>query len=205
MSLQKLSRAAELIGLFLAFPLLMALGYLPRNPIIFLNVFGGIAYFLLRQADRFPFRGISPKEWEFLKVYFVCVPLFSIFSYFYLGEHFLSMPRQRPLLWLLICLLYPFLSVLAQEALYRVWFFDRYAILFPTPVAMIAASSILFGFGHIVMRNPEALILSTAGGVLFSVTYHRTRSFRSVWLEHSLWGLPLFTLGWGFFLYHGAH
>jgi membrane protease YdiL (CAAX protease family) len=114
-----------------------------------------------------------------------------------------AFPRQRPGLWLLVLLLYPLVSALAQELIFRVFFFHRYRALFSTPGPMIAASAIAFALAHLVLGNWQAPLLSLFGGLLFAWTYARTRSLPLVALEHGLWGDWLFTLGLGRYFYGG--
>jgi membrane protease YdiL (CAAX protease family) len=57
---------------------------------------------------------------------------------------------------------------------------------------------------HIVFRNPLALLLTFAGGVLFAKTYSDTRSLLISMVEHTLYGNYIFTIGLGKYLYLGA-
>jgi membrane protease YdiL (CAAX protease family) len=99
---------------------------------------------------------------------------------------------------------YPLVSVLPQELAYRVYFFQRYAPLFGSKSGMIAASAIVFGFGHIVFHNWPAVVLTLLGGLLFAKTYRRTSSLLLVSFEHALYGWAVFTIGYGEFLVEGT-
>ena len=68
--------------------------------------------------------------------------------------------------------------------IYRAFFFHRYAVLFRTPTAMIIASALAFGWGHLIFENVLAVALSTAGGVLFAWTYHRSPCLRRPDVRH---------------------
>ncbi len=116
----------------------------------------------------------------------------------------LDLPRERPLLWALIMILYPGISVYPQELIYRAFLFHRYDSIFPSPLAKILASALAFGFVHIVFRNFVALAMTAAGGILFAITYQRSRSLAAVWLEHALYGWLVFTVGLGRFFFHGT-
>lgn len=118
--------------------------------------------------------------------------------------HFLDLPRHRPLLWALIMVLYPALSVLPQELIYRRFLFARYAGLFPGQPALIAASAAAFGFAHVIFLNPWAVLLAGIGGALFADTYARAGSLRACAAEHALYGCLVFTIGLGRFFYTGA-
>jgi hypothetical protein len=123
---------------------------------------------------------------------------------FALPENFLDLPRHRPVLWVAIMLLYPLLSVWPQEVIFRRFIFHRYASLFPTPLSMVAASAIAFGFAHVIFLNWIAVAMTTAGGAMFAADYARHRSLALSCLEHSLYGCLVFTIGLGRFFYTGA-
>jgi hypothetical protein len=118
-------------------------------------------------------------------------------------EALLAWPRKDPALWLAGIAIYPFLSAWPQEVVYRVFFFHRYRALFADPRALVAANAVAFGMLHTVYPNPVAPILSLPAGLLLALTYRRTRSLGSVWLEHSIYGLLLFTIGLGEYFYDG--
>ena len=114
-----------------------------------------------------------------------------------------AFPRSKPVVWLIVCLLYPWLSAYPQELVYRTFFHHRYAVLFPGYTGRIAASALAFGLMHVIFDNYWAPALSTAGGVLFARTYERTGSTAAVGLEHALYGLAVFTSGLGKYFYEG--
>jgi membrane protease YdiL (CAAX protease family) len=117
-------------------------------------------------------------------------------------DHLFYFPRRLPGQWLLILVLYPLLSVYPQELLWRAVIFHRYLPLLPTAALRVAGSAALFGYVHIIFANWVAVILTLIGGVLFGIRYERTRSLAIVWLEHSLYGQVLFTVGLGQYFYH---
>lgn len=119
-------------------------------------------------------------------------------------ERLFVLASERPGKWLKIMTLYPFTSVLAQEFVYRVFFFHRYGPLFPNRWLLIGANALAFGFGHILFRNWIAVGATVIGGALFAWRYERTRSFWAVWAEHTLWGWMVFTVGLGVFFFTGV-
>lgn len=119
-------------------------------------------------------------------------------------ELFLGFVRQMPGFWALVMVLYPVVSVIAQEIIFRVYFFARYRPLFTSPWALVGASAVAFGFAHILFQNWVAPLLCTVGGMLFALTYRRHGSLLLVAIEHALYGDFLFTLGLGRYFYHGA-
>jgi uncharacterized protein len=113
------------------------------------------------------------------------------------------LPRTRPLVWAIIMVLYP-ISAWAQEIAYRTFFFHRYGGLFQRPATRIAASGLLFGWGHIAVNNLPAVALASLGGLLFARTYERSRSTLLVTLEHALYGDFIFSVGLGSLFYSTA-
>ena len=116
---------------------------------------------------------------------------------------FLSMPSHATGLWLAGLLLYPLVSAWPQEVVFRVFFFHRYRPLFGGGSGLIAANAVAFGFLHAVYPGALAALLSLPAGVLLALTYRRTRTMGPVWLEHSIYGILLFTLGLGGYFYDG--
>jgi uncharacterized protein len=85
-----------------------------------------------------------------------------------------SLVRPHPVFWAVVMLAYPVVSVYPQGLLYRAFFFERYAGLFPNKWAMILASASVFSFLHIIFRNWLAVDLTFAGGLLFAARYAKT-------------------------------
>ena len=118
---------------------------------------------------------------------------------------FLEFPFRRPDTFKRIMILYPLLSVIAQELVYRTFFFHRYRPLFGSQVALaVAVNGVLFGYAHIVMGNVFAVWSTALVGMLLAARYVATRSIWAVWLEHALWGWLVFTVGLGHWFFTGA-
>jgi uncharacterized protein len=115
-----------------------------------------------------------------------------------------SFVRRNPGFWAIVMIAYPVLSVYPQGILYRAFFFQRYAALFPGKWAMIVASAAAFAFLHIIFRNLLAVALTFAGGLLFAARYAETNSLFTSCFEHALYGCWLFTIGLGQYFYHGT-
>lgn len=116
------------------------------------------------------------------------------------------MPTRMPDLWLMILVFYPLMSALPQEAVFRVLFFRRYGALFPSKAAAVAANAFVFALAHLFLWNWVALLLTAAGGAIFSLAYLHGRG-RNFWfpvLLHAIAGWLIFTIGLGRFFYHGA-
>jgi len=130
--------------------------------------------------------------------------LIGLGTWCFVPELLFSFVLQKPLFWLLVMVLYPILSVIAQEIIFRSFFFSRYQALFPGMWLMIAASALAFGWAHILFHNWVAPLFCAIGGLFFAHTYHRHRSLALVTIEHALYGNFLFTIGLGRYFYHGS-
>jgi membrane protease YdiL (CAAX protease family) len=97
------------------------------------------------------------------------------------------------------------MSVAVQELVYRTFFFHRYGALFGRAWWLaILLSGVLFGLGHIVIGTQLAVYSTMATGMLFAYRYVATRSFWAVFIEHTLWGALVFTIGLGQFFFAGV-
>ncbi len=119
-------------------------------------------------------------------------------------DRWFEFPRHRPLLWALVMVLYPLLSVYPQELLFRVLFFQRYRALWGDGRVAVLASALAFAWAHAMFLSWLALALSLAGGWVFARTFQRTRSLPVVCLEHALYGCLVFTIGLGRHFFAGS-
>ncbi|HUF87394.1 MAG TPA: CPBP family intramembrane glutamic endopeptidase [Thermohalobaculum sp.] len=119
-------------------------------------------------------------------------------------ERAFDLPRHQTGLWLRIMLLYPLLSALPQELIFRALFFRRYGPLFPDGRVALAVNAAAFSGAHLFYQNPVAIGLTLLGGVVFAWTYQRTGSFLLVVILHAIGGQIVFTSGLGIYFYHGA-
>lgn len=200
----------ELIALFFAIPVLLIFrsADIPIFPLLWLAAIGSLVLLLrdpafLRQQIWNPGQvrtGIA----RVLAIWAVSAICLTAIIFVFAPDDLFSFPRQRPTLWLAVMLFYPVLSVVPQGIVYRVFFFHRYGGLFSTPAARIMAAGITFSFAHLVFQSPVAILLTFAGGLLFSYTYERHRSGLLASIEHALYGTTVFTLGLGRHLYLGA-
>jgi hypothetical protein len=118
---------------------------------------------------------------------------------------FLEFPTNRPETYKRIMIAYPLFSVAAQELLYRSFFFHRYGPLFGTHAWLIViVNGLLFGYAHIVMDSMFAIAATALGGMILAARYAMTRSFWAVFIEHTLWGWLVFTIGLGRYFFTGV-
>lgn len=116
---------------------------------------------------------------------------------------FLRLPKEAPVVLLLIAIGYPWLSAYPQEITHRAFFFHRYACILPG-AWLIAVNAIAFMWLHAPFWSPEALMLTLPGGVLFAITYQRTKSTLAATIEHALYGWWAFFTGFGWFVFTGS-
>lgn len=102
--------------------------------------------------------------------------------------------------WVLALLLYPLFSAWPQELIFRTYFFHRYKKVMPSKPLRVFVSALVFSFAHIIYANVWAMLLSFVGGLMFAYTYAKSRSTIAVTIEHSIWGLWLFSMGLGKYL-----
>ena len=88
----------------------------------------------------------------------ILASLVALFTYLYTPETFLDFPLNHTMSWILILMIYPLLSVIPQEVIFRVYFFHRFKRLFTSKISRAWLSSLSFGFAHLVYGNWIAVI-----------------------------------------------
>lgn len=114
-----------------------------------------------------------------------------------------NFPRQRPEMWAAVMVMYPLISVIPQEFVYRSFFFRRYAALFTDSRAMIAVNAAAFSYMHIVLQNIVAPLMCLIAGVIIAYGYTQHRSLRYAFIEHAAYGCMIFTIGLGWYFFRG--
>lgn len=95
--------------------------------------------------------------------------------------------------------LYPVASVFPQEIIYRLYYFHRYEVLIPEKYLLMLSNAIIFGLTHFIYGNWVAPIATFLVSWIFIYNYYQTKSLLNVSLEHYLYGLIMFTVGFGYF------
>jgi uncharacterized protein len=159
--------------------------------------------FSWREALR---RGISLRTLASIAAIFcLAAPVLTLFAWYDNPRGFLRFPRYAQDTWIMVMVLYPVLSVTAQEIMFRLFFFHRYRALFGVDAqGAIVLNAVLFAFAHIAFQNVTTLVISLIGSLLFAWRYEKTRSYWAVVLEHSIYGNLIFTLGLGRYFYTGV-
>lgn len=206
-------RGLEMALIYLAAPLAISAAVHDHNVPVFIALLPVLAvtmlflltdrtFSLVREFTRgFGLRALA----SILMVFIVAGGAVAYYVYAVHPAWFLEFPRNRPETYKKIMLLYPAMSVVAQELIYRTFFFHRYGALFGRAHwAAFLLNGVLFGLGHIVIGTQLAVFGTMATGVLFATRYALTRSFWAVFIEHTLWGALVFTVGLGQFFFTGV-
>ena len=202
-------RTGEMLLLFLLLPLAVRLSETRMLlPTLWLFTLGVLI--ALRRDPTFPreelWRASALRDhWRAILARFVVLGgVLLLLTWQLTPELLFRLPRERPLLFLAICIGYPILSVYPQGIVYRAFFLHRYAGLLGEGrrAGLLAAGA--FAFLHLVFRNPIAVVVTLFGGLLFVETHRRSRSLFVSSFEHAIYGLWLMTTGWGAFLYSGT-
>jgi membrane protease YdiL (CAAX protease family) len=206
----RLARTAELALIFGGAPLLLLAAGERLHPILVVVVVAGVITALLlrdREFDRASLwrsNALRGHCKELLLSFAVTAALIAVLLAWLDPEKLFWLPRHRPVLWAVVMVAYPVLSVYPQELIYRAFFFHRYRPLFGQGRGMILASATAFGFMHLLFRNWIAVLLTLAGGLVFARRYRASRSLLLTSLEHALYGQWIFTVGLGEYFFAGT-
>ncbi len=211
-TLMRIWLAIELMALFIGLPLALKHAvHIERMPLFMVLQPVLLAFIVFLLWDRwFLLRRELVKGFRFvdllsiLAVFIVAGGMVAAYVAQEMPDRFLAFPTQRYATYERVMILYPLVSVITQELVYRTFFFHRYGALFGNlRWAMVVINGALFGFAHIVFDNYVAIIGTTVIGTLLAYRYATTRSFWAVFIEHTLWGWLVFTVGLNKFFFTG--
>ena len=189
----------EFFGIYFVIPTIL---FLLNNKFVTLLSFYGVTLFVvykLKYEEKFCFATLFKKvDWAYCFFFFI---IFLISGYLYtyaLDESLLfNFPRESFFVWLIVMFIYPFLSVIPQEIIFRVFFFSRYKTYFLNKnIFLVVINSIVFSFCHIVFNNLHALVITGIVSPIFAHAY-TNKSFLTCVVIHTLGGQIIFTLGLG--------
>ena len=188
----------EFFFIFLILP--SAIFFLDSSIIVFLTLYlvFTLSIVILYFDKSFSFNSLRKKvDWKFIIIFSL---IFFSLSFFYVilvdKDLLFIFPKTNFELWLLVILIYPFLSVIPQEIVYRVFFFQRY---FPNERSfyfLTLLNMIVFSYGHIVFNNMHAILITAIVSPIFTYAYLK-KSFFTCIILHALGGQIIFTLGLG--------
>ena len=195
-------KSVELFILFILVPISFTFNY---SPWIKLGIGGfGFLYILyvLLKIEKEKIKINQNINWKsfwketIIKLIVILVLTF-VFVWMTNKEALFNVLLNKPKLWVFILFVYSLFSVYPQELIYRTFFFMRYKNMFHSKWLLLFINAIVFSLGHIFFRNTLVLILTFFGGLLFALTYYKTRSTLLVSIEHAIYGCWLFTVGMG--------
>jgi membrane protease YdiL (CAAX protease family) len=195
-------RTIEFTLLFLTLPAVAALSApLLVPPLVVLLIVASVAWLVLRRQTFDCRRLWRPTRADLSRIGFILVRwavltvLLAAAVAWFLPERLFHLPRAATASWLQLLLLYPVVSVLPQEVLYRAFFFERYRALFGEGHALVLANAGVFAVLHLVFANAIAVVLTFIGGLLFARTYRESGRLPLVVFEHALYGWSVFSVG----------
>ena len=192
----------EFFLLFIAVPISMALPFLIWIKLAIGLVGFVYVIFILLKIDNTKFSISKNINWNvfwkqtLIKLIGIII-ITTLFLWFTNSEDLFNVLFNKPKLWIFILFIYSFFSVYPQELIYRTFFFRRYSIIFKNQKLIIFINAIVFSLAHIFFRNTLVMILTFLGGLLFAITFIKTRSTLLVTIEHAIYGSWLFTVGMG--------
>jgi len=195
----------KLLELFIIF-ILVPISFAVQYPIWIKMSIGIIGFlyiiFILLRVENNKFKISSNLNWKsfFRRVIIQLIGiavLTTLYMWLVDRSNLFVVILNKPLLWLVILFVYSFFSVYPQELIYRTFFFQRYKSLFKSEALFVLINAALFSLAHIFFRNSLVMVLTFIGGILFALTYKKTKSTILVSIEHAIYGCWLFTVGMG--------
>ena len=195
-------KLTEFFLIFIILPVSFALNYpFVIKAVLAISGFAYVIYVLLKIEGN-KFRMAPNLQWPtFWKNVFLKLLIIAFLTIVYMlataKSELFHVLYQQPKLWVIILFAYAMFSVYPQELIYRTLFFQRYSSLFKSKSLFIFLNAIVFSLGHIFYRNSLVLLMTFLGGILFALTYDKTKSTLLVSIEHAIYGCWLFTVGMG--------
>tara|TARA_B100000809_G_C15118132_1_gene523217 strand:+ start:1969 stop:2595 length:627 start_codon:yes stop_codon:yes gene_type:complete len=195
-------KCTELFLIFILVPVSFAIDY----PIWIKMVIGvlGFSYilFLLLRVQKNKFKIAKHLNWTtFFKRTLIQLSIIALLTSAYVWFvdplSLYVVVLNKPVLWVMILFFYSFFSVYPQELIYRTFYFQRYQSLFKNESLFLIVNAMLFSLAHLFFRNGLVMILTFLGGLLFALTFKKTKSTLLVTIEHAIYGCWLFTVGMG--------
>lgn len=195
-------KLTEFFFLFIVLPVSLAFNYTGYLKIGFMITgFFYILWMLLKvEKQRFKINELLDwKQFWSRTIVLLCtiIMLTSVYVYFTDVSKLFIVMRTKPVLWLVIVCTYSLFSVYPQELIFRTFFFVRYDSLFKNKKILVFCNAIIFCLAHLLFKNTWVFILTFFGGILFALTFMKTRSTLLVSIEHAIYGSWLFTVGMG--------
>ena len=199
---------AEFVVLFVAVPVAIAV-VLPATamfPALFAMTAVGLV--LLHLTEGFSWRDLGAERgalepWLIAKFAVAVFVLSLAVLWATAPDAMFVLLREQPVLMLAIAVLYPLVSALPQEIVFRPLFFRRYVGILPRGRRIMLANAAIFSLAHLMYWSWIVAAMTFAGGLVFAWAYEEKRSFPLAFALHSVAGVALFTAGMGVYFYSG--
>lgn len=198
----KLYKSLELFVLFVLIPVMLTLPIhiLVKLTTLLLGFF--YVLYVLIKVEKERFRIQSHLNWKYFWkrtfIKFIALAVLSIIYVFLMKkEHLFHIVLNKPKIWMQYVFFYAIISVYPQELIYRTFFLRRYSELIKSKSLLIFINAILFSLAHLFFRNSLVLAMTFLGGIIFALTFLKTKSTLLVSIEHAIYGSWLFTVGMG--------
>lgn len=198
---------AEFLALFAGLPLLLAYALPPTAMFTVLGLATLAGMVLLHRTPGFAWGQLrfGRVPWGVITGVALVTALVSAgLTLWLLPANLFVLPRRAPELWLMIMVLYPLVSALPQELVFRPLFFERYGALFGHRRLALAVNAAAFSLAHLMYGHPVVMSLTLVGGWLFGWLYLYRGGFPAAVVAHSIAGQILFTSGLGYLFYSGG-
>lgn len=199
----------EFIGFFVLAPLVIAVAFPPRMMFPLLFGFTALGLVLLHYTPGFGWgslaRGLRRIDWRLVAGFALATAVIGGGTLWLTAPEaaFFLLRNNLPLL-LMIAALYPVLSALPQELVFRPLFFRRYGALLPGgETAPLVLNAALFSLAHLMYWSWVVALMTFSGGLVFAWAYERRGNFPEAVVLHSVAGVIVFALGLGVFFYSG--
>lgn len=197
----------ECLLLFVFAPIGLAVFFSPQSMVDGLFLLTLLGFVLLHTTPGFAWQSLT-LNWQHISIYrtialLIATAVASLAILAVTHPQSLFLLFNQPGLLLAIALLYPFLSALPQELIFRPLFFQRYAVILPSHNTAIVLNAALFSLAHLMYWSWIVIILTFLGGLVFADSYKTRQNFPEAVLLHSLAGITLFMIGMGAYFYSG--
>ncbi len=197
---------AEFAVLYLGAPLVMALVLPPRAMFPALFAVTCVGLWLLHRTPGFSWAGLLRGRVHWAEVAgfaALCAAVSGAVVWATAPGAAFALVHANPALLAMILALYPVLSALPQEVVFRPLFFRRYGGLVPAGWPGIVLNAALFSLAHLLYWNWIVAAMTFAGGLAFARAYQLQQSFPQAVVLHAVAGWVIFTFGLGIFFYTG--
>ena len=195
-------RLSEFFLIFILAPIILTLPisiYLKLG----IGIFGFLyIIFVLLRIEKSRFKLADDLNWsrfwkQVFKHFLIIALITTLYVWIVEPDYLFKVMLKNSKLWVFILFFYSLFSVYPQELIYRTFFFQRYESLFSNKRILIFVNAIVFSLAHIFFKNTLVMVLTFLGGLMFALTFIRTRSTVMVSVEHAIYGCWLFTVGMG--------